>query len=91
MDIDSMTIEQLKLRRESIRQELNVLARKRMKLNQEKSLISKRLREERKVKRCKNCSHCMIGDGSPYCAIQDLYTHVDLEQECTEKEFFTVR
>ena len=47
-------------------------------------------------KKCKNCVLCIQDDGSPYCAIKDLYTHVDLEQDCDEKDikgerYFTER
>lgn len=49
------------------------------------------MKEEEK---CKDCSFCVQDDGAPYCVMKDLYTTVDLEQNCDEidirgKKYFT--
>lgn len=49
------------------------------------------MKEEEK---CKDCSFCVQDDGEPYCVMKDLYTTVDLEQNCDEvdirgKKYFT--
>ena len=49
------------------------------------------MKEEEK---CKDCSFCEQDDGEPYCIMKDLYTTVDLEQNCDEidirgKKYFT--
>ena len=33
---------------------------------------------------CGNCNFCEKNDGTPYCYLKDLYTHVDLNQKCDE-------
>lgn len=38
-----------------------------------------------KKMKCGNCSLCIKDDGSPYCAIKDLYTTVGLDDECDEQ------
>lgn len=49
------------------------------------------MKEEEK---CKDCSSCVQDDGEPYCVMKDLYTTVDLGQNCDEidirgKKYFT--
>ena len=36
--------------------------------------------------KCKDCSFCVQDDGEPYCVMKDLYTTVDLEQNCDEED-----
>ena len=35
---------------------------------------------------CGECNFCIKDDGSPYCVLKDLFTTVDLEQKCYEKD-----
>lgn len=84
MPCGMMTLEQLRKRRQEIRRELDDISYRKQQLNREKKTITKLLRS---VKLCRNCNYCMVGDGEPYCAIQDLYTHVDLDAECTAKAY----
>ena len=37
-------------------------------------------------RKCGNCSLCIKDDGHPYCAIKDLYTNVELDDMCDEKD-----
>lgn len=37
-------------------------------------------------KKCKDCEYCIQDDGTPYCVMKDLYTHVDIEAECDEEK-----
>lgn len=79
-----MTLEELRKKRQEIRRELDYLASRKKELKKERARITRVLKT---VRICKNCDYCMIGDGEPYCAIQDLYTHVNIEAECTEKTY----
>lgn len=36
--------------------------------------------------KCGNCALCIKDDGHPYCAIKDLYTNVELDDVCDEKD-----
>ena len=35
---------------------------------------------------CGRCNFCIKDDGSPYCVCKDLYTTVELNQECDETD-----
>ena len=37
-------------------------------------------------RKCGNCSLCIKDDGHPYCAVKDLYTNVELDDMCAEKD-----
>lgn len=37
---------------------------------------------------CGNCNFCIRDDGFPYCVCKDLYTGVELDQECDETDFY---
>lgn len=37
-------------------------------------------------RKCGNCALCIKDDGHPYCAIKDLYTNVELDDDCDEKD-----
>ena len=36
--------------------------------------------------KCGNCALCIKDDGHPYCAVKDLYTNVELDDMCDEKD-----
>lgn len=36
--------------------------------------------------KCGNCALCIKDDGHPYCAVKDLYTNVELDDVCDEKD-----
>ena len=36
--------------------------------------------------KCGNCVLCIKDDGHPYCVIKDLYTNVELDDMCDEKD-----
>ena len=36
--------------------------------------------------KCGNCALCIKDDGHPYCVIKDLYTNVELDDMCDEKD-----
>ena len=36
--------------------------------------------------KCGNCVLCIKDDGYPYCVIKDLYTNVELDDICDEKD-----
>ena len=47
-----------------------------------------------KKKVCGNCVFCEKNDGKPYCYLKDLFTTVELNDECDERDsrgrlFFT--
>ena len=37
-------------------------------------------------RKCGNCALCIKDDGHPYCAVKDLYTNVELDDVCDEKD-----
>lgn len=37
-------------------------------------------------RKCGNCALCIKDDGHPYCAVKDLYTNVELDDVCNEKD-----
>ena len=37
-------------------------------------------------RKCGDCALCIKNDGHPYCAIKDLYTNVELDDVCDEKD-----
>lgn len=37
-------------------------------------------------RKCGNCALCIKDDGHPYCACKDLYTNVELDDDCDEKD-----
>lgn len=37
---------------------------------------------------CGECNFCVKDDGSPYCVLKDLFTTVDLEQRCDERDAY---
>ena len=39
-----------------------------------------------KDKVCGNCSFCEKNDGKPYCYLKDLYTTVELNHKCDERD-----
>lgn len=41
-----------------------------------------------KDKVCGNCNFCEKNDGKPYCYLKDLYTTVELNQKCDEKDIY---
>lgn len=41
---------------------------------------------EKNKKVCGRCNFCVKDDGEPYCVCKDLYTTVDLNQECNERD-----
>ena len=36
--------------------------------------------------KCGDCALCIKDDGHPYCAVKDLYTNVELDDMCDEKD-----
>lgn len=36
--------------------------------------------------KCGDCALCIKDDGHPYCAVKDLYTNVELDDVCDEKD-----
>lgn len=36
--------------------------------------------------KCGNCALCIKDDGQPYCVVKDLYTNVELDDVCDEKD-----
>ena len=36
--------------------------------------------------KCGDCALCIKDDGHPYCVIKDLYTNVELDDVCNEKD-----
>lgn len=36
--------------------------------------------------KCGNCALCIKDDGHPYCVAKDLYTNVELDDVCDEKD-----
>lgn len=39
-----------------------------------------------KDKICGNCNFCEKNDGKPYCYLKDLYTTVELDHKCDERD-----
>lgn len=37
-------------------------------------------------KKCGNCVYCIADDGHPYCALKDLFTNVNLDDDCDETD-----
>ena len=37
-------------------------------------------------RKCGNCALCIKDDGYPYCVMKDLYTNVELDDVCDEKD-----
>lgn len=37
-------------------------------------------------RKCGDCALCIKDDGHPYCAIKDLYTNVEFDDVCDEKD-----
>ena len=37
-------------------------------------------------RKCGDCALCIKDDGHPYCAVKDLYTNVELDDVCDEKD-----
>ena len=37
-------------------------------------------------RKCGNCALCIKDYGHPYCAVKDLYTNVELDDMCDEKD-----
>ena len=35
---------------------------------------------------CGNCNFCEKNDGKPYCYLKDLYTTVELNHKCDERD-----
>ena len=33
---------------------------------------------------CGNCNFCEKNEGTPFCYLKDLYTHVELDHKCDE-------
>ena len=42
----------------------------------------------KKNKTCSRCRFCEKDDGEPYCCLKDLYTTVELNHECDERDFY---
>lgn len=38
--------------------------------------------------KCGECNFCEKKDGSPYCVCKDLYTHVKLDDDCDEYDYW---
>ena len=36
--------------------------------------------------KCGDCALCIKDDGHPYCVMKDLYTNVELDDVCDEKD-----
>ncbi|MBO7517632.1 MAG: hypothetical protein J6T31_00820 [Methanobrevibacter sp.] len=41
-----------------------------------------------KKKICGRCRFCEKDDGSPYCCLKELFTTVELDHECDERDFY---
>lgn len=35
-------------------------------------------------RKCGKCNFCVTDDGHPYCVMKDLYTNVELDDDCDE-------